>query len=279
MSASAGTPAPLGGHTPAYRVATPATATGAARAAGGRAVRRAGPGRRGGAVCLRRAADHSDPRAGRHGPRSDGRHRAGAHVRADDRPRGHGVLAGSRVAGDRTDRRERHRPRAPIDLAPPREDRARRRPLHDRRSAERERRPRQRRGLRAHRAQPGRHRRARARQAALRRPVRDASCSSRRRSGCGLPPGSPPAPRSAWSLLAVGGVGCASGTRVEAPPAAVVAAAPEPRRRAAAAARARGGRAAARRPAPAAVTPAAIFAEAKQAAGAEDWEKARAALD
>ena len=75
-----------------------------------------------------------------------------APVRADDRSRGEGVRAGSRLAGDRPDGRERHRPRPPIDLAPSRQDRARRRPLHDRRPAERKRRSRQRRGLRADRA-------------------------------------------------------------------------------------------------------------------------------
>ena len=92
---------------------------------------------------------------------------------------GQRVRARSRLAGHRPDRRERHRPRPPVDLAPPRQDRARRRPLHDRRPAERERRARQRRGLRAHRASPRRHHRARAREASVRRRRRETTSSIR----------------------------------------------------------------------------------------------------
>ena len=64
---------------------------------------------------------------------------------------------------------------------------------------------------------------------------------------------------------------------VEAPPPPPIGDRARARRRATAA-RARGGNAGAAAAAPAA-TPAAILAEARQAAGAEDWEKARAALD
>ena len=114
--------------------------------------------------------------------RALGGKRAGAHAgggpvgaagRADHRSGRDGDRPRQGVARDRADRGERRPAQPPVDLAPPRQDRARRRPLHDRRPAERQRRPGQRRGLRADRAERRRRRRARPREDALRRPLED----------------------------------------------------------------------------------------------------------
>ena len=135
-----------------------------------RPARRRTAGAGGGGAGGRGAADDSVARSGGPGAGSRCRRRtARAPGRHDDGPRRSRAGAGQGVAGHRTHRRERRRLEPPVDLAPPRQARTRRRSLHDRRPAERERRSRQRRGLRTHRAEPRRRAGAGARQAAVRR--------------------------------------------------------------------------------------------------------------
>ena len=196
-----------------------------------------------------------------------GRRPGGADAGAHHRSGGHGVQARQGVAGDRPDRRERGGAEPPLDLAPPRQGGPRRRALHDRRFAERQRRAGQRRRLRAHRAEPRRRRRARARRRSGSSVRWNSSCSTRDRpSGRGHFRASwwrPPAAR-AWSRWRR----CSSTARTPArprsprrpppPPAAVVVAPGAARRRPRRP-----------RPRPATGTPASILAAVKQAVADE----------